>query len=233
MDLWKILILGVIAVGLLLILWTPPELPKLPQGLRVEEGTFRVLTKSGAQEEIFGIYPVDVGFRLVGIRHEKGRILVEGDLLYGLDWAPIAGTISQRYPEEVRWLFTFAENSVTIKKQVGAKEFTKTIPLLGQAFPFDRDLLIVWDPFFRAGITGEAHILDVRNGTIHKVDIGQKAGVKLEVFGRALPAERYSLTLDDEIIQIFRQGDLLLGVKSPKFEAFLLEILPEGIRETP
>ncbi|MGB9757055.1 MAG: hypothetical protein ACP5LJ_03490 [Candidatus Bipolaricaulaceae bacterium] len=233
MDLWKILILGVVAVGLLLILWTPPELPKLPQGRRVEEGTFRVLTESGAQEEIFGIYPVDVGFRLVGIRHEKGKILVEGDLLYGPDWTPIAGTITQRYPAEVRWLFAFAQDSVTIKKQVEAKEFAETIPLLGGAFPFDRDLLSVWDPLFRAGIAGEAQILDVRNGAIHKVDIGQKAEVKLNVLGRALPAERYSVTVDDEVLQIFRQGDLLLGVKSPKLEAFLLEILPEGIQETP
>jgi hypothetical protein len=233
MDFWKLLILGVIAAGLILILWTPPELPKLPEGVRVEEGTFRLLTKTAAQEEIFGIYPVDAGFRVVGIRHEKGKVLVEGDLLYAPNWTPLAGTITQRYPEEVRWLFGFTEDTVVIRKQVGAKEFTETLTLSEQAFPFDSDLFIVWDPLFRANVQGEVQLLDVRNATTYKIRIGPKEEVKLDVLGRPMPAERYPVTWDDSVVWIFRQGDLVIGLKSPEREAFLLEILPQGIHEVP
>jgi|GEM_PF-4016903 len=233
MDFWKLLILGVIAAGLILILWTPPDLPKLPEGVRVEEGTFRLLTKTAVQEEIFGIYPVDAGFRVVGIRHEKGKVLVEGDLLYAPDWTPLAGTITQRYPQEARWLFTFTGDGVVVRKQVGAKEFTETLPVSEQTFPVDSDLLAVWDPLFRANVQGEVQLLDVRNATIHKIRIGPKEGVELDVLGRPMPAERHPVTWDDSVLWIFRQGDLVIGLKSPKYEAFLLEILPQGIREVP
>jgi hypothetical protein len=32
-------------------------------------------------------------------------------------------------------------------------------------------------------------------------------------------------------VTAFRQGELLLALKTPEIQAYLLEILPEGIRE--
>jgi hypothetical protein len=72
MDLWKLLILGVVLVGLVLIFGSPPEAPKLPQGNRIEEGTFRITTPASTKEEIFGIYPVDAGLQ-TGEHRARGR----------------------------------------------------------------------------------------------------------------------------------------------------------------
>lgn len=233
MDLWKLLILGVIAVGLLLILGRPPEPPRLPEGWRVEEGTFRLRTPAGIEEEIFGIYPVDAGFRVVALRYTQGKVLVEADLLYAPDWTPLAGTLTQRHPQEVRWIFVFFEEGVHIRKQIGAREFSEILALSEQTFPFDDDVLATWDALLRAGVTGEVSLLDVRNGSLRRVRIGAREGVRLHVLGRLMPAERYGVTWDDEELWIFRQGDLMVGLRSPRGEAFLVEILPQGIQEIP
>jgi hypothetical protein len=233
MDLWKLAILAVIVVGLLLLLGSPLPPPKLPAGPRVEEGTFRILTPAGAQEEIFGIYPVDAGFRVVGLRHEKGKVLVEADLLYGPDWTPLAGTITQRHPQEARWMFAFSEEAAVIRQQVGARETVETLPLLGRTFPFDSDIVAVWDALLRAGAVGEIYLLEVRHRRVHKIHIGGRKDVSLRVLGRAVPAESLPIFWDGQDLRLYRQGDLLLGIKGAAVEAFLLEILPEGVREMP
>ncbi len=231
MDLWKLLILGVIVVGLFLLLGSPPELPKLPEGVRIEEGTFRILSQTGAREEIFGIYPVDAGFRVVSILHERGKVLVEADLLYAPDWTPLAGTITQRQPSEIRWLFALSGEEVVIRRQEGPREFAQNFPISEKVFPFDRDLLAPWDAIFREGEKDQVQLLDVRAGTSYDLVLGPEEEVELLVLGRPIPAERRTVTLGDQNFRVYRQGDLLLGVLGEGLKAYLVEILPEGIQE--
>ncbi len=233
MDLWKLLMLGVIAAGLLLIFGSPPEPPKLPEGFRVEEGTFHHRMAGGTREELFGIYPVDAGFRVVSLLHDKGKVLVEADFLYGPDWTPLAGTLTQRAPEEVRWLFSFDTGEAVVRKQVGPRETTEIFPLSGRAFPFDGDLLGPWDPVFRADPQAAVELLDIRRGSPRTMTLGTPEETKLRVFGRALPAERLEVTGEEGTLRFYRQGELLIGVRGEGLEAFLVEVLPEGIQELP
>ncbi|MBC7222301.1 hypothetical protein H5T56_04910 [Candidatus Bipolaricaulota bacterium] len=232
MDLWKLLILGVIVLGLFLVLGRPPGFPKLPEGLRIEEGTFRILSQAGTREEIFGIYPVEAGFRVVSILHERGKVLVEADFLYGLDWTPLAGTITQREPAKMRWLFAFSEEEVVIRRQEGPREFTQNLPLSEKTFPFDHDLLAPWYGLFREGKKDRAKLLDVRTGKTYELAIGPGEEVELLVFGRRIPVERHPVTLEEQNFWVYREGELLLGLRGEGFEAYLVEILPEGIQES-
>lgn len=232
MDPWKLLILTVIIAGLVLILGGPPELPKLPEGARIEEGTFKIVTPGGQREEIFGIYPVDLGFRVVSISHEAGKVVLEADFLCTKDWKPLVGTITQRSPTEMRWVYAFLEDGVEIRVQQGAHETVETLSVSGDVFPFDRDLLAFWDAFFRANVE-TAKLLEVRTKTVFNVAISAPEDVNLLVFSRPIPAERFSLSLGDELLRVYRQGDLLLGLRGDNFDAYLVEILPEGLREAP
>lgn len=232
MDLWKLLIFGIILVGLFLVLEGTPEVPKLPEGLRVEEGTFRHRPPTGGtKEELFGIYPVDAGFRVVSLLREGKRMVLEADLLYGPDWIPLAGTLTQRSPTEIRWLFTFGQEEVMVRKQVGPRETTETIPLAGPAFPVDRDLLGPWDALFRA--SSPEYLLDVRQGALYKVSVSSPEPVNLRVPGRAFPAERLGVSWEEGMLWFYRQGELLIGMRGEESEAFLVEVLPEGIEEVP
>ena len=232
MDLWKLLILGVVLVGLVLIFWSPPETPKLPPGIRIEEGTFKILTPTGTKEEIFGIYPVDAGFRLVSIVHEGGKILLEADFLYAPDWTPLGGTLTQRKPVEMRWIFAVSEGEIMVRKQVGARETLSTLAIEASSFPWDGEIVSSWYAPIRLAREGEEFwAVEVRTG--------RKAGVKVEkiqetflsALGRLLPAERLTLLFDGKEVAAFRQGDLLLALRISDFQAYLSEILPEGIRE--
>ncbi|MGQ9699487.1 MAG: hypothetical protein ACUVQS_00125 [Candidatus Bipolaricaulaceae bacterium] len=232
MDLWKLLIFGIILVGLFLVLEGTPEVPKLPEGLRVEESTFRHRPPTGGtKEELFGIYPVDAGFRVVSLLREGKRVVLEADLLYGPDWMPLAGTLTQRSPTEIRWLFTFGQEEVMVRRQVGPRETTETIPLAGPAFPVDRDLLGPWDALFRAG--SPEYLLDVRQGALYKVSVSSPEPVNLRVLGRAFPAERLGVSWEEGMLWFYRQGELLIGMRGEESEAFLVEVLPEGIEEVP
>lgn len=231
MDLWKLLIVGVILVGLFLVFAGPPELPKLPEGFRVEEGTFRIVGKSGEREEIFGVYPVDAGFRVVSILHEKGKVLVEAELLYTPDWTPLAGTITQRRPAEMRWIFAFTEGEVLIRRQQGPRETSETLALSENTFPFDRDLVAPWYAIFRAKLGERLQILDVRTASSLVLNIGPAEVVNLRVTGRSIPVERRAVVLENQRFQIYRQGELLIGLRGEEFEAYLVEVLPEGIQE--
>jgi hypothetical protein len=232
MDLWKLLILGVVLVGLVLIFGSPPEAPKLPQGNRIEEGTFRITTPAGTKEEIFGIYPVDAGFRLVSIVHEGGKILLEADFLYAPDWTPLGGTLTQRKPEEARWIFAFSEGEMIVRKQVGARETLATLALEASSFPWDREIVASWYAPIRKAREGMTFwAVDVRTGEKAEVKVVKVEESRLLSLGRPLPAERLKLSLLEKEVTAFRQGELLLALKTPEIQAYLLEILPEGIRE--
>ena len=232
MDLWKILILGVVLVGVFLILWSPPELPKLPPGNRIEWGTFKVVTPAGTKEEIFGVYPADAGFRVVSIVHEAGKILLEADFLYSPDWTPLAGTLTQRKPKEVRWIFVFSEGEMIVRKQVGAKETLATVPVEASSFPWDEGLISSWYAPMRLVQEGEGFwAVDVRTGEKAEVRVENVQEAFLSALGRPFPAERIELSLEEKEVTVFRQGDLLLALKTPGLQAYLLEILPEGIQE--
>ncbi len=232
MDLWKLLILGMVLVGLVLIFWSPPETPKLPPGTRIEEGTFRIVTPAGTREEIFGIYPVDAGFRLVSIVHEGGKILLEADFLYAPDWTPLGGTLTQRKPEEARWIFAFSEGEMIVRNQVGARETLSTLPIEASSFPWDREIVSSWYAPIRRAREGEGFwAVEVRTGEKAEVSVEKVREAFLSALGRPVPAERLDLFLDEKEVTAFRQGDLLVALRGPEFQAYLSEILPEGIRE--
>ncbi|MFH1609145.1 MAG: hypothetical protein ABID40_00755, partial [Candidatus Bipolaricaulota bacterium] len=68
MDLWKILLAGILVVGAVLLLLPgsgPAEVPGLSGGVLIEQGTY-VVERSGQRvgEEAFTLWLVDPGFRL-------------------------------------------------------------------------------------------------------------------------------------------------------------------------
>lgn len=231
MDLWKLLLLAVVVVGMVLILAQPPELPKLPEGPRVEEGTFRVTTPQGSWEELFGVYPVDAGFRVVSILHEKGKVLLEADLLYDPRWQPLAGTITRRAPEEVRYLYAFASTEVILRVQRGARETTQTLALPPDALLWEPEILGSWYALLRAAPgEGALTVFSCLSAQTWEGTIEEGKEVWLRALGRPLPATSRRLVLGAQDFEVFQQGDLLLGVRSPTFSAYLAEVLPEGLQ---
>jgi hypothetical protein len=73
--------------------------------------------------------------------------------------------------------------------------------------------------------------VDVRTGEKAEVKVVKVEESRLLSLGRPFPAERLKLSLLEKEVTAFRQGELLLALKTPEIQAYLLEILPEGIRE--
>lgn len=230
MDLWKLLLLALVAVGVVLVLSQPPEPPRLPPGPRVEEGTYRVTTPQGAWEELFGVYPVDLGFRVVCLAHQGGRVLWEAELLYDPHWQPLAGALTRRAPEEVRYLYAFTGTEVQVRVQRGPRESARTLAVPEGTLLWEPEVLGAWYALLRAvpragsfpAFAGQA--LRTHTG---RIDAGQE--VQLRALGRVVPATRRELLLDGERFELFLQGDLLLGVRGARFSAHLVEVLPEGL----
>lgn len=231
MDIWKLLILVVVVVGVVLVLSQPPPLPKLPAGQRVEEGTFRVTTPQGSWEELFGVYPVDAGFRVVGIVHQKGNVLLEADLLYDPTWRPLAGAIIQRVPQEVRYLYAFTNREVLVRVQRGARERVETITAPEGTLLWELEIMSTWYALLRA--VPRENRLSLFSCMTHRTwdgQIGEGKEVRLRSLGRELPATLRSLAVHAQEFEVFHQGDLLLGVRGPNLSAHLLEVLPEGFQ---
>ena len=231
MDLWKLLILAVVVAGMVLVLSQPPALPRLPAGERVEEGTFRVTTPQGSWEEIFGVYPVDAGFRVVSILHQKGKVLLEADLLYDPRWQPLAGTLTRRVPAEVRHLYAFTGTQVLVRLQRGARETLETFPIPEGTLLWEPEVLGTWYALMRASSgAGDLRVFSCLSSGVWTGQLEGGTEVWLRAFGRPLPATLRRLLLDGQEFELFQQGDLLVGVHSPTLSAHLVEILPEGLQ---
>lgn len=230
MDLWKLLILALVVAGIVLVLSQPPAPPKLPPGQRVEEGTFRVTTLQGSWEEIFGVYPVDAGFRVVSILHQRGKVLVEADLLYDPRWQPLAGTITRRVPEEVRYLYAFTGQEVLVRVQRGPRETTETFPISEGTLLWEPEILGTWYALLRASPKEELRAFSclASQTWTGRVDAGNE--VWLRALGRTIPTTLRHLVLDGQEFELFQQGDLLLGVQGQDLSAHLVEVLPEGLQ---
>lgn len=231
MDIWKILILALVLAGVALVFSGPPEPPKLPEGARVEEGTFRVTTSRGSWEEIFGVYPADVGFRVVSIAHREGEVLFEAELLYDRDWLPLAGTITRRVPEEARHLYAFSGTEVSVRIQRGSREKAATFSVPEGSLLWEPEVLASWYALLRAApkerVLSTFSCLEGRTWQ-GEIEAGQE--VQLRTLGREIPATLRHLRLDGEVYEIFQQGELLLGAQGEGFSAYLVEVLPEGVQ---
>lgn len=231
MDLWKLLLLAVVVVGLVLILSQPPEPPRLPAGARVEEGTFKVSAGGGTWEELFGVYPVDAGFRVVSILHQKGRVFLEADLLYDPRWQPLGGTLTRRLPEEVRTVFVCAGTEILVRVQRGARETSETVSVPEGTLVWEPEILGSLYALLRAAPrAGTLTVFALQAQETHALAIDAGEDVYLRALGRLVPATLRRLARGDRVFHVYQQGDLLLGMWTEAFSAHLVEVLPEGLQ---
>jgi len=243
MDLWKILLAGILAVGVVLLLLPgsgPEEVPGLSGGVLIEEGTY-VVERSGQRvgEEAFTLWLVDSGFRLAS----SARLNVDGQrseasasLVLDPEWNPIYYVEAGKERVAVH----VADDKPTVV--VGSGWTRRSTKLVGSP-PFvvlGVDTISPWCAAYRllqarARTTVQATALlpSARATASLSGSLAGPAG--LIVRGRTLPVERYRVRLGEWEIWLYGQGDLLLGGSSPSEGTtfYMQEMLPDGLHVAP
>ncbi|MBC7092664.1 hypothetical protein H5T53_01445 [Candidatus Bipolaricaulota bacterium] len=245
MDLWKILLLGAVVVGLVLLLQMgsrPVAVPEPLPGSLVEQGTFAI-EQAGQRvgEEAFTVWLVEVGFRVdseVRLTVSGQTVELAAELLLSPDWAPLAYTLVVQAPHgKQRVAARIAGEKVTFEAVAGLarqdRELTGTPPFA----VLDNNVIGHWHALHRflraAGRTGEtqgtALIPQAFAALPFRTQPPEPVGLK--VGERTLPAERYRVQLADQEVWLYGQGELLLGVVFPAqlAVAYLEEVLPDGL----
>lgn len=238
MDLWRILLLGAVVVGVVMLLLPgAEEVPGLVGGVLIEEGTY-VLERAGQRvgEEAFAVWLVDSGYR-VSSTARLGSQKVEAALVLDPSWNPIY--YSEKGKAQVS--FRIAKGKPTIT--VGSGLFRRETVLA--AFPpfavLGTEAVGPWFATYRylqaRARTASAEMTAVLSGkrtVVSLVGASPKA-VGLNVGGRTLPAELYRVRLGEQEVWLYGQGDLLLAATAPSegLVFYLKEMLPDGLRVAP
>ncbi|HAZ27106.1 TPA: hypothetical protein DCY65_05150 [Candidatus Acetothermia bacterium] len=238
MDLWRIVLIAAVALGVVLLLLPGPvEIPGLEGGVLVEQGTY-VVMKAGQRvgEEAFTVWLVDSGYR-VSSTARWGNHRLEARLILDPAWNPLYYTETGRTPLSVR----VAEGRPTLT--VGSGLFRRETVL--PAFPPFAFLgAEVVGPWFavhrylhaqaRAGPVEVTAVLLRERTTVSLVGSPPEP-VGLGVGERTLPAERYHVRLGEREIWLYGQGELLLAMAAPNegLVFYLREMLPDGLRVVP
>lgn len=223
--------LALVLLGSALIFSEQGPGPSLPPGERVEEGTYRVQKGTEFWDELFGVYPVDAGFRVVSIAHQGQNILREADLLYGPDWSPLGGTITVRLPSEYRKIYAVSDPTVLVTTQTGIRETSSSLTVDSPpVYILEPEIVASWYAFNRvlpsSGAVGVAvaplaeETWDFQGGGLTPVELRSQ--------GRSVPAEVREVQLGSATVQAYSQGDLVLGLVAEGFVAYLAEVLPPG-----
>ncbi|MBC7170420.1 hypothetical protein H5T54_05790 [Candidatus Bipolaricaulota bacterium] len=235
MDLWRIVLVGFVALGLVLFFFSgPEEIPGLVGGVPIEEGTY-VVERGGQRvgEEGFTVWLVDSGFR-IDSRARIGHQSVLASLVLDPSWNPLY------YAERGRSQVTFriVDGTPTLRVGVGlfvrATEFAALPPfvLLGA------EAVAPWFAVYRCLRTSPAlertAIVAGTRATAPLVGFAPE-GVELVVGERTLPAERYLVRVGEREVSLYGQGDLLLALSVPSegLVLYLQEILPGGLHLAP
>ncbi|MCR4392452.1 MAG: hypothetical protein NUV94_06775 [Candidatus Acetothermia bacterium] len=241
MDLWKILLLGAVVVGLILLFQMgsrPVAVPEPLPGSLVEQGTFAI-EQAGQRvgEEAFTVWLVEAGFRVDSEVRLTG-VELAAELLLSPDWTPLSYTLVVQTPHGKQHLAArIAGEEVTFEAVVGLvrqdRELTETPPFA----VLDNNVIGHWHALYRflraAGRTGEmqgtALIPQAFAALPFRAQPPEPVGLK--VGERTLPAERYRVQLADQEVWLYGQGELLLGAVFPTqlALAYLEEVLPDGL----
>ncbi len=233
MEPWRVVLVVALALGVLaLLLPAPEEVPGLTGGTLIEGGLY-VLERSGKPlgEEEFSLWSGDGFYRV----ESAGR--VEGEkfssvLVLDRDWNPLYYAEGGRTPLAVR--VVEGRPRVTTGSGLFRRE-TALVALPPLAFLGAR-AVAPWFALYRAlqvraGLTA---VLPGERAAV-PVDGGRAEPVTLDVEGRPLPAEVYAVRLGNREVQLYGQGDLLLGgvIPAEGWVFYLREMLPRGLVPTP
>jgi len=236
MDLWRILLIGAVVVGLVLVLLpAPEEIPGSVGGEIVEQGTY-VVERTGLSplEETFTLWMVGDLYRVestlrVGAREVKAILVLDRW------WNPLYYVETGQAPVSVR----IVEGRPRVTSGSGLFRRESTV----DAFPPYAFLGVeAVGPWFavhrylhaqpRAGSV--TAVLPGKRTTVSLVGSAPES-VGLVSGGRTLPAEVYRVRLGDEDVWLYGQGDLLVGGKlfGEGWTFYLREVLPDGLQTAP
>lgn len=233
MELWRILLVGAIVVGVVALLLPMPEgVPGLEGGVLIEEGTY-VVVRAGQRvgEERFRLWLADGAYRIESVLEQGGRTVTA---VFVLDrgWDPLYYAEKGATPVTLRIVGgrpRLATGSGLFQREV---EF----PVLPPFAFLGVSSVAPWFAVYRqlqarppgaevtAVLPGERQVLPAVGGA--------RRAVELVVGERLLPAEVLPVTLGDREVLLYGQGDLLLGAMAAGGEwvVYLKESLPEGLQ---
>jgi hypothetical protein len=238
MDMWKILLIGVVVIGAVLLLWPgAEEVPGLVGGALIEEGTYAV-ERAGQRvgDEAFAVWLVDAGYR-VDSTARIGNRATTAALVLDPSWNPLY------YREQGEALVTVRISEGRPRVTLGSGLFQRETALA--VFPpfafLGTDAVGPWVAVFRylqaRARAEQVEVTAVVSGlrTTASLISHPPEPVGLIAGGRTLPAERYRVQLGDREIWLYGQGDLLLALNSPSegLVFYLIEMLPDGLRVAP
>ena len=241
MDLGKLLLVAAAIVGLVLLIQIaagPGELPDPPEGRFLDGGTF-ALVQGGNRlgEEKFSAWIVAQGFRI-----DTEVKLAGGEVRQG--WMTTASSWSLTRYENLRsgprvWETTsvkIEQGQVTVETKAGLSRKTKKLPEVPPLLVQDPPAVGPWFAALRMilGGTRRLALLKVRDGQIVPVEVRSMLAVGLQILGKKLPVERYTLRVGEEEVILYGQGDLLIGLSFPGqgLQAYMVEVLPTGLVES-
>lgn len=238
MDLWRILLIGAVVVGVvMLLLPRPEEVPGLVGGVRIEEGTY-VVERAGQRvgEEAFTLWVVDSGYR-VDSTLRRGGETTEATLVLDQGWHPLYYREKGKIGVAVR----IAEGRPRVTLGSGLFQKETTLDALPPFAILGTDAVAPWVAVFRylhARVRrGQAEVTAVRSGlrALAALVAHPAEAVGLVVGERILPAERYRVQLGESVVWLYGQGDLLLALAAPNEGRvfYLKEMLPDGLRVAP
>lgn len=238
MDLWRILLIGVVTVGVVLLLLPgPTEISGLTGGTLIEEGTY-VIERAGQRvgEEAFAVWIVDSGFRVESTAR-FGDQVIKARLVLDPSWNPVYYSEEGRTPVSV----TIAEGKPRIS--VGSGLFRRTTAL--SAFPpfaiVGTEAIGPWLAIYRylqvharfARVETTA-VLTGKRTNVALVGVPPEE-VGLLALEWTLPAERYQVHLLEQEMWLYGQGELLLAMDMPSagLVFYMKEMLPDGLHVAP
>lgn len=238
MDLWRILLIGAIVVGVVVLLLPGgEEIPGLVGGVRIEEGTY-VVERAGQRvaDEAFTLWLVDSGYR-VDSTARRGSQITEATLVLDSSWNPIY----YREKGKTQVIVRIAEGRPRVTVGSGLFQRETALAALPPFAFLGTDAVGPWLAVFRyiqaRPRAVRTEVTAVRSGqrTVAPLVGYGPEEVGLLVGGRRLPVERYRVQVGGNEVWLYGQGDLLLALDAPGegLVFYLKEMLPEGLRVSP
>lgn len=236
MDFWRILLLGALIVGVVLVMMpAPDEIPGLAGGVVVEQGTY-VVERSGSSpvEETFSLWMVDGLYRVESTLH-LGTRAVAAIVVLDQGWNPLYYAEKNHAALSARIIE--GRPRITSGSGLFRRETTVT------AFPpyafLGAEVVGPWyavHRFLQAQSHG-AEVAAVLPGKRVTAPLSgsSPASVGLVAAGRILPAEAYHVRLGNADVWLYGQGELLIGGKmsAEGLTFYLKEVLPDGLQISP
>jgi hypothetical protein len=237
MDVWRILLAGVVVIGVVLLLLSGPgleEVPGLVGGVLVEQGTYAI-ERAGQRvgDEAFTVWLVDSGYR-VDSTARMGNRVTTATLVLDPSWNPLYYRETGKAQVSVR----ISEGRPRVTLGSGLFQRETALDVLPPFAFLGADAGGPWVAIFRYLQTRaraeRVEVTAVRSGlrTTASLIGHPPEPVGLVTGGRTLPAERYRVQLGEREIWLYGQGDLLLALASPSegLVFYLKEVLPDGLR---